>query len=103
MHGHVRATKDLDIWVRPTQENAIRILAALQRFGAVTEGLTITDFVQPGMILQLGYSPVRIDVTTTVDGVDFDTAWPNRVPASYGDQSVFVISRSDLIANKRAT
>lgn len=103
VHGHVRATKDLDVWVRPHPDNATRLLCALAEFGAPTEGLSDGEFSNPGMILQLGFPPVRIDILTSVDGVTFDEAWPRRIEASYGDQRVAVISRIHLIANKRAS
>jgi hypothetical protein len=103
VHGHVRATKDLDVWVRPAQENATRLLRALVEFGAPTQNLTKDEFSTPGTILQLGYPPVRIDILTSLSGVTFDDAWSRRVDASYGDQSVAVISRHDLITNKKAS
>ena len=102
VHGHVRATKDLDVWIRPSSENARRVLRALTAFGAPTEGLSEHELAQPGMIIQLGYPPVRIDVVTSIEGVVFDNAWEERVDASYGDQNVFVISRRHLVASKRA-
>lgn len=103
VHGHLRATKDLDVWVRPSEENARKVFRALQAFGAVTEGLTETDLAMPGVFVQLGVAPVRIDVLSSIDGVGFEQAWANRVAATYGDQPVFVISRADLIINKRAS
>ena len=103
VHGHLRATKDLDLWVRPAEENATRVFRALQVFGAPTAGLTEGDFATPGVILQLGFPPVRIDILTSIDGVTFEQAWPNRVAASYDDIPVFVLSRVDLIANKKVS
>lgn len=102
-HGHVRATKDLDVWVRPESANAKRVIAALQAFGAPTSGVSEKDFATPGITLQIGVEPVRIDVITTVDGLSFEPAWRNRVGAEYGGIQTFVLSRADLIANKRAS
>lgn len=102
VHGHVRATKDIDVWVRPSTENARNVFHALQAYGAPTEELTPDDFAQPGVTFQIGVAPIRIDVLSSIDGVGFDAAWANRVAARYGDQDVFVISRVDLIVNKRA-
>jgi hypothetical protein len=103
IHGHVRATKDLDVWVRPSVENAPRVMAALRSFGAATEAVKQSDFEVPGITFQIGVEPVRIDIITNVDGVTFDPAWQNRIPARYGDVPVFAISREDLILNKRAS
>ena len=102
-HGHVRATKDLDLWVRPTRENAARAIRALTAFGAPLQDLTEEDLACPGVIFQIGVPPVRIDVITAIDGVDFDAAWPDRIEAKLGSLSVPVLSRHHLIANKRAS
>jgi hypothetical protein len=101
-YGHVRATKDLDVWVHPTAENAVKVLLALRAFGASTEQVSESDFSVPGITFQIGVDPLRIDVLTTIDGVSFAEAWPNRVKAAFDDQSVNVISKMDLIRNKRA-
>src|SRR3954471_2406773 len=101
VHGHVRATKDLDVWVKPDEDNARRVFRALQAYGAPTDELTEDDFAAPGLTFQIGIAPIRIDVLSSIDGVDFDAAWPKRVTTTYGDQPVQVISRDDLIVNKR--
>src|SRR6266404_869739 len=90
-HGLVRATKDLDVWVRPDRENAPRVLAALQDFGAPLHDLTAADLVRPGVIFQIGVEPIRIDVLTAIDGVEFVDAWAQRVPARFGDQDASVL------------
>ena len=100
-HGHVRATNDLDIWVRPTPENAPRVMAALASFGAALQDLTIEDLSSQGIVFQLGVAPVRIDVITSIDGVDFATAWGSRIKSRFADQDVSVLSRAALILNKR--
>ena len=101
-HGHVRATKDLDVWVKPSASNAARVLHALAEFGAPLADLTIDDLSRPGLIFQIGVAPVRIDVITRIDGVDFDSAWPDRLQAKLGGEIVPVLSRVHLIANKKA-
>ena len=102
VHGYVRATKDLDVWVRPEPENAVRVFRALQAYGAPTVELSEDDFAHPDVTFQIGVAPIRIDVLSSIDGIAFETAWQNKVGARYGDQEVFVISRLDLITNKRA-
>jgi hypothetical protein len=101
-HGLVRATKDLDVWVRPSAENASRVIAGLVEFGAPLHDLTVDDLSRPGLIFQIGVEPIRIDVITTIDGVTFDEAWPDRVQARFADQGAAVLSRHHLLANKRA-
>ena len=101
-YGKVRATKDLDVWVRPSLDNAARVLAGLREFGAPLYDLTVQDLVTPGVVFQIGVEPVRIDVLTAIDGVDFDEAWQERFVTRFGDQPVAVLSRNHLIRNKRA-
>jgi hypothetical protein len=101
-HGHVRATKDLDIWVRPDVDNAKRVLKALTEFGAPLHDLTEADLANPGTVFQLGLPPLRIDVITAIDGVSFDEAWPARLLTKFGDEPTAVLSREHLIRNKRA-
>jgi|SRR5687767_2800747 hypothetical protein len=99
-HGHVRATRDLDIWVRPSPENANRVLEAIRAFGAPLHDLTEKDLATPGVIFQIGVEPIRIDVLTVIDGVQFDEAWAERMISQYGDQPVGVLSREHLMKNK---
>ncbi|MEZ5064160.1 MAG: nucleotidyltransferase [bacterium] len=102
-HGHVRATKDLDLWIRPSLENASRAMHALAYFGAPLHDLTREDLATPGTVYQIGVPPLRVDVLTTIDGVRFDDAWSDRVTAHFDGVDVSVLSRSHLIQNKRAS
>jgi hypothetical protein len=101
-HGHVRATKDLDIWVRPDAENAKRALKALKGYGTPLHDLTETDLAQQGTVFQIGVPPLRIDVITAIDGVSFDEAWSARLQTKFAGQPAAVLSRHHLIRNKRA-
>jgi hypothetical protein len=102
-HGHVRATKDLDVWVRPDAENATRVLKALKEFGTPLHDLTEGDLANPGTVFQIGSPPLRIDVITAIDGVSFDEAWSARLLTKFADQPAAVLSREHLIRNKRAS
>lgn len=101
-HGHVRATKDLDVWVRADAANARRVIEALRVFGAPLHDLTEADLSTPGVVFQIGVAPLRIDVLTAIDGVTFDEAWPARMQTEFADVPVFVLSRQHTIQNKRA-
>ncbi len=103
VHGAIRATKDLDIWIRPTLENAARAYRALAGFGAPLTELRPDDLASPGTVFQIGVAPVRIDILTKIDGVEFEEAWPSRLPASFGGVATSVLSREHLIKNKRAS
>jgi hypothetical protein len=100
-HGHVRATKDMDVWVRPERSNAQKVLQALSDFGAPLSDLTADDLSRKETIFQIGLPPLRIDIITDIDGVEFEDAWPDRVATSFGGVPTFVISRHHLIANKK--
>ena len=101
-HGRVRATGDLDVWVRPDPANAKRVLKALVKYGAPLQDLTEHDLSTPGVVYQIGVAPLRIDVLTGIDAVEFEEAWRERVTSRFADQSVSVLSAAHLIRNKRA-
>ena len=102
-HGLPRATGDIDIWVRPTRENAERVLRAVGDFGAPVFGLTVEDLLRLDTVFQIGVAPSRIDLLTGITGVEFAAAWPNRLTVTIDDQPVPVIGLADLIRNKTAT
>jgi hypothetical protein len=101
-HGHVRATKDLDVWVRPAPANAVRVLRALASFGAPLQGLTEQDLERPGLVFQIGVPPLRVDVLTSIDGVEFEPAWRDRIRTAFAGVPGDVISAHHLVANKKA-
>jgi hypothetical protein len=101
-HDLPRATGDLDLWVATTGENPERVLKALARFGAPVSDLSVEDLRHPDLVFQVGVTPLRIDILTSIDGVEFADAWPRRVSADLGGMKVPILSRDDLIRNKRA-
>jgi hypothetical protein len=101
-HGLPRATGDLDAWVWAEPGNAGRIVAALDAFGFGALGLGTDDFVRDDSIVQLGYPPYRIDILTSIDGVDFEVAWSRRISVDVDGLQLHVIGRDDLLANKLA-
>ena len=104
-YGVVRATGDLDVLVRPAADNAERVLAGLRAFGAPigAHGVTRDDFTRAGTVYQLGLPPRRIDILTSLTGMDFDTAARDAQSTKVGDLAFRVPSKLALIANKRAT
>ena len=78
-HGYMRTTKDIDIWLEMTPENAARVVEAIEQFGLASFGLQASDFSEPDQIVQLGYPPRRIDILTTISGVNFDECYAARV------------------------
>ena len=102
VHGHPRATGDLDVWIECNDANAHRVYEALRVFGAPLQDLTLQDLVTPGTVYQIGLPPLRIDVLTRITGVEFEAAWPDRRETRIDDLLVPVIGRAALLANKRA-
>ena len=101
-HGAPRFTGDIDIFVKPSVENAKKILAALSDFGFGSLNLTIEDFQNHNSVVQLGVPPVRIDIITSLTGVTWKEADKGKVEGLYGDIPVHFLGREQLIANKRA-
>jgi len=102
-HSRPRYTGDLDLLIRPSQENAERMEKVVAAFHFASLGLTARDFAEPDQIVQLGRPPNRIDLLTSLTGVDFDEVWATRVPSSLEGLPTSFISRECLIKNKKAT
>lgn len=102
-HGHPRYTKDIDIWVNRDSENAARIVAALDDFGFGELGLTESDFLEPGQIIQIGYPPNRIDLLTSIKGVEFVDCYRSRVIVGLEGLTLNFIDLDSLIQNKIAS
>lgn len=100
-YSEPRYTKDLDIWVEASEENAGRVFSALAEFGAPLSELTAADFASDGFF-QMGQPPVRIDILMSVDGVNFEHAWPNRQEGDFDGIPAVFISREDLLTAKAA-
>ncbi len=97
-----RFTKDIDFFIRPTSENAQKLWKALAEFGAPLQQLEVSDLANPANFLQIGVAPNRIDLTMSIEGVEFDEAWRERHRVEFAGYEVCVISRKHLIANKQA-
>ena len=102
-HGIPRATGDLDIWVRPTKDNAGRVMGALIAFGAHLGDLTLDDLTKPDTVFQIGVEPGRVDILSSISGVQFDDAWGRRLVLEIEGVTVPVLGRADFITNKRAS
>ena len=102
-HGYPRNTKDIDIWLWLDALNVNRLLQALADFGFGSLSLRAADFLQPDQIIQLGYPPARIDLLTTVPGVDFETCYRTRLEVQVGEVTVSLIDLDNLKRNKRAS
>ena len=101
-HGLPRATGDIDIWVRPSEENTRRVWQALDSFGAPKRGVEPRDFTTPDIVFQIGVAPRRIDLLTSITGILFDDAWSERHSVVVDGLAVNVLSRRHLIINKKA-
>jgi hypothetical protein len=105
VHGIPRATGDLDVWIAGDAANVDRAWSALVRFGAplAAMGVTRADLGQPDQVVQLGLPPRRIDILTSISGLGFEDAWPDRVTHETGGLAVPFLGRAALVRNKRAS
>jgi len=102
-HGYPRFTGDIDFFFRPTVENARRLRSALDEFGFTQLELTPEQLIEPGRVVQLGRPPNRIDLLSTISGVDFDTVWTGRIEGQVDGLTVDIIGLGELLQNKRAS
>ena len=103
LHGYVRSTNDIDFWVAMTQDNAERVVKLLKEFGFDVPELSSDLFLKRDQIVRMGIEPVRIEVTTTISGVEFEDCYPGRVETTLNDLPVTVINLRDLRINKEAS
>lgn len=102
LHGIPRYTRDIDVFVRVAEDNANKLESVLKDFGFASLQVTAQDFLKPGIILQLGVEPYRIDVITSITGVEFEDAWSNRESGQLDGVPVSFLSVDDLRKNKLA-
>ena len=102
-HGAPRFTSDIDIFVKPDNTNAKRIINALAEFGFSSLDLTVNDLIDQNKVIQLGLPPVRIDIITSISGVTWEEADTSKEPGLFGNVPVSYIGIKQFITNKRAT
>lgn len=102
-HGKPRYTGDFDIWINISEGNAMKLLKVIKAFGLASLGFQKEDFMEPGYISQIGYPPLRIDILTTIDGVNFTEAFAERQKIVEDDLEISFIGLRDLLTNKEAT
>ena len=96
-------TKDLDLSVNPSEGNALALFQALAQFGAPLQGIRPADFTEPEVFYQMGVNPVRVDILTSLPGLDFASAWERRLVVDFDGEPAAIISREDLIESKKVT
>ena len=103
IHGHPRYTKDIDIWIEISEDNANKLVTTLTQFGFGSLGVTTQDFQTANQIIQLGYPPNRIDLITNPDGIDFQTCYDSKIEVNLNDVPVKFINLDNLKKNKLAS
>jgi hypothetical protein len=101
-HGWPRATGDIDIWVRPTPDNAARVMQALEAYGAPLFDLSADDLTRPDTVFQIGVPPGRVDILSGVSGIEFAEAWASRITVTLAGVEVSAIGFDALLKNKLA-
>ncbi|MDB5120865.1 MAG: nucleotidyltransferase family protein [Sphingobacteriales bacterium] len=102
-HGRPRHTGDLDIWIRPSVENASKLVDTINDFGFGSLGLKVEDFIKENYVTQLGYPPLRIDILNSISGVFFEEAYVHRINGEIEGMPISFISVQDFIENKKAS
>ena len=103
IYGYIRATNDLDVWVNVSPENAVRIYQALRGFGFAETGLTPDLFRAPNKVVRMGVPPIRIEILTSIDGVEFESCYREKEMIQVEEVNVPVISLARLRENKAAS
>jgi len=103
IHAEPRYTKDLDIFYHSSESNSKKLLHCIKDFGFESLQITVEDLIKPGRVIQIGHSPLRVDFLNMLDGVSFEECWINRINSTYGNQTIQVIGRKELINNKMAS
>jgi hypothetical protein len=101
-HGYPRMTKDIDVWVAMSPENAARIVRALHRFGFSPKSLSPTPFLDERKVLQIGIEPVRIDIITSIPGVQFAECYAKKIDFLFEGMKINLINLEDLKTSKKA-
>ena len=99
-HGYPRPTGDMDIWIARTRDNAQRVVEALAEFGFTCPAELL---LQENQLVRMGVPPFRIEILTTIDGVEFSDCYPARLQTLLDDAEVSLIGLSDLKVNKKAS
>ena len=102
-HGYIRATGDMDIWIAIHSDNAHKIVAVLKAFGFDHPELNEDLFLHENKILRMGVPPVRLEITTSISGVQFDECYQARIVDMLDDVEVSLIDLENLKKNKRAS
>lgn len=102
-HGYPRYTKDLDVWLLVSEENAEKIINTLKQFGFGGVGLNKTDFLKTEEFVQLGYPPNQIDLVTSCDGVEFSECYKSKLEIEIDDTTINFIDLDNLRKNKKAS
>ena len=102
-YGSPRYTGDIDVYLNCTDANARKVIAALKDFGFNAPELAPEDFTKPDTIVQIGVPPVRVDLITSIDGVNWEETQKGKTAGDYGGVPVFFIGKREFIANKKAS
>ncbi len=101
-YGHPRYTGDLDVWIKPSFDNAKKLFAAIESFFGTMAVSTPEEFIQGKYMISLGEEPVKIEIHHTLDGVTADEIWNTKTQGTFGDKKAYYIGKEIFIKNKRA-
>lgn len=100
-HGYPRLTIDIDVWVKPSKENSKKVIKTIEDFGFSFNNLNAEDFDKSDNVIQLGRPPYRIDILTSIEGMDFDECYKRKFYYNKNNLEINFISKEDLLENKK--
>ena len=102
-HGYARATEDMDIWVAIHPDNAGKLVSALNAFGFEHPDINRELFLQENKIVRMGHPPMRLEITTSISGVEFEECYQSRIVDELDEIEVNLIDLENLKKNKKAS
>ena len=102
-HGYPRATGDIDIWIATNLNNAKKTVQAIKEFGFADPDISEEIFLKEDQVIRMGVPPLRIELLTTISGVDFKSCYANRIDETLDDVTISFIGLEDLKQNKKAS
>ena len=103
VHGAPRFTEDIDFLIHLSAENADRLIRVIEKFGFGDLDIGKDDFLKPAFVIQLGMAPNRIDLLTSIDGLEWEETWESKIEVEFNGLPIYVIGKDQLIKNKLAS
>ncbi len=102
-HGYPRATVDMDIWIAINKNNAQKMITVIKEFGFDVLDLSVELFLEQKRVIRMGVPPIRIEILTDIDGVEFNQCYRKKTVDEIDGVNVCIIDYENLKKNKKAS